>query len=157
MSRYILVETAISVAINAAISAGFAFLVFGGRTGIALWGSGGLALDFAPQTFMIAMMSVVVPTALTRRRIGAGALRPRSGPPSQLPPNLAVRALLVALFATVALGGAATAALAATWSGPIGFAAALPLKIIYGAAVALVVTPFALKAALRDRRGKENR
>ena len=63
MSRYILVETAISVAINAAISACFAFLVFGGRTGIALWGSGGLALDFAPQTFMIAMMSVVVPTS----------------------------------------------------------------------------------------------
>ena len=157
MVRYILVETAISMVINAAISACFAWLVFGGRADIALWGAGGLAFDFVPQTFMIAMMSVVVPTMLTRRRIGAGAVRPRRGPPSRLPSNLFVRALLVALVATVALGGVATAALAATWSGPVGFTAALPLKIAYGAAVALVVTPFALKAALGDRRGKENR
>jgi hypothetical protein len=155
MSRYILVETLISIAINAAISAGFAFLVFGGRTEIGLWGPHGLALDFAPQTFMIALMAVLVPTALTRRRVRTGALPGRRAPPPRLPRSLLVRALLVASLATVLLGGAATAVLAATWSGALDFATVLPLKIIYGALVALLVTPPALRAALTDKVAKE--
>jgi lysylphosphatidylglycerol synthetase-like protein (DUF2156 family) len=150
MSRYILAETLISIAVNAAISAGFAFVVFGGRTGIGLWGPDGLALDFAPQTFMIALMSVLVPTALTRRRIRTGAIQKRRGRASYLPRNLLVRALLVASLATVSLGGAAMLVLAATWSGALGFATVLPLKIIYGALVALLVTPPALRAAFCD-------
>jgi len=152
MPRYIFVETLISIAINAAISAGFAFFTFGGRTEIGLWGPSGLALDFVPQTFMIALMSVLVPTALTRRRVAAGAIRPPAGPPSRLPRNLAIRALLAAAIATLLLGGTATALLAALWSAPLGFATVLPLKILYGALVALLVTPPALRAALFDRR-----
>ena len=155
MQRYILVETLISVAISAAISAGFASLVFGGRTAIELWGRTGLALDFVPQTFMIAMMSVLVPTALTRRRIAAGTIRATGGRPTRLPRNLPVRALLAAAGATLLLGGAATAVLAVSWTGPLGFAAVLSLKVAYGAIVALLVTPPALRAALRDERGKD--
>jgi hypothetical protein len=156
MSRYIFVETLISMIVNAAISAGFAWLVFGGQREIGLWGSGGLALDFAPQTFMIATMSVLVPTALTRRRIKAGALAEGRGPPPRLPRNPLVRAVLIATAATCVLGGAATALLAASWSGPLAFGAVLPLKIVYGAAVALLITPYALRAALADRTTKES-
>lgn len=155
MRRYIVIETLISMAINAAFSAGFAFLMFGGRAEIGLWGPAGLALDFAPQTFVIAMMSVLVPTVLTRRRVRSGALAPGNGAPSRLPDNLLLRAALVALAATIVLGGAATALLAATWTGPLTFSAALLLKIIYGALVALAVTPPALRAALRDRMTRE--
>lgn len=155
MRRYIMIETLISMAVNAAFSAGFALLIFGGRAEIGLWGPDGLALDFAPQTFVIAMMSVLVPTALTRRRIRSGALAPGRGAPSRLPGNLLVRALLLALVATLLLGGTATALLAATWSGPLAFGAVLPLKIIYGAFVALAVTPPALRAAFQDRRTRE--
>ena len=149
MSRYIVIETGISMAVNAAFSAAFAFLVFGGRTEIGLWGPGGLALDFAPQTFVIAMMSVLVPAALTRRRLRSGMLAPVKGA-SRLPRNLPARALVIALPATLLLGAAATALLAATWTGPLTFGAALPLKTFYGALVALAVTPLALRAALRD-------
>jgi hypothetical protein len=156
MSRYIFTETAISIVINAAISAGFAFVVFGGRAEIGLWGPGGLAIDFAPQSFMIALMSVLVPTALTRRRIRTGTLKPGNGLPSRLPRNLVGRALLVALAATTVLGGIAVAISAAAWAGPLGFATVLPLKIIYGAAVAFIVTPTALKAALLDRPAEKN-
>jgi hypothetical protein len=150
MPRYIVIETLISMAINAAMSAAFAFLVFGGSAEIDLWGAGGLALDFAPQTFMIALMSALVPTALTRRRVRAGTLSRGSGQLSRLPRNLLIRALVAASVATVLLGGVAIAVLAATWSGALSFAAVLPLKIIYGAAVALLVTPLALRAALSD-------
>jgi hypothetical protein len=150
MSRYVLIETMISMAINAAISAGFALLIFGRRAEVDLWGLGGLALDFVPQTFMIAMMSVLVPTALTRRRVGTGALMRVGSPNSHLPRNLLIRALVAASVSTVLLGGLAIAVLAAIWSGPISFAAVLPLKILYGAAVALLVTPAALRMALSD-------
>ncbi|HTU12093.1 MAG TPA: hypothetical protein VMG08_14475 [Allosphingosinicella sp.] len=151
MHRYIVTETLLSMAVNAAFSAGFAFLIFGGRSEIGLWGPSGLALDFAPQTFVIALMSVLVPTALTRRRMRSGALERSSGASSRLPRNLLVRALLVAVLATLALGGAATLLLATNWPGPLTFAAVLPLKIVYGALVASVVTPLALRAALLDR------
>ena len=152
MSRYVLVETLTSVAVNAAISAAFVFFIFGGKAEIGLWGPGGLALDFVPQTFMIAMMSVLVPTALTRRRIQAGAVRTRNCRRSRLPRRLAIRALLVAAVATLGLGGAAIAILAASCSGPLSFAALLGLKIGYGAIVASLVTPVALRAALSDGR-----
>jgi hypothetical protein len=154
MRRYVVIETLISMVVNATFSAGFTLLVFGGRAEIGLWGLDGLALDFAPQTFVIAMMSVLAPTALTRRRVRLGALEPGSGA-SRLPRNLFVRALAVALPATFLLGAAATALLAATWTGPLTFGAVLPLKIIYGALVALAVTPPALRAALLDRRTRE--
>lgn len=151
MRRYIVTETLISMVVNAAFSAAFALLVFGGRSDIDLWGPSGLALDFAPQTFTIALMSVLVPSALVRRRIRSGTLPPATGEPSRLPRNLLARALLMALLATVSLGGAATVLLAAFWPGPLAFASVLPLKIAYGALVALAVTPLALRAALPDR------
>ena len=151
MHRYIVTETLISMAVNAAFSAGFAFLIFGGQSEIGLWGSSGLALDFAPQTFVVALMSVVVPTALARRRIRSGVLVRHSGASSRLPRNLLLRALLVAVLATFALGGVATLVLAISEPDPLAFAAVLPLKIFYGALVASVVTPLALRAAMLDR------
>jgi len=49
---YLLRETAISMGINAVLSAVFVFLIFRGKTKIGLWGAGGLAFNFVPQTFM---------------------------------------------------------------------------------------------------------
>jgi hypothetical protein len=155
MRRYIVTETLISMVVNALFSAGFTFLVFGGRAEIGLWGASGLALDFAPQTFVIAMMCVLVPTALTRRRIRSGTLAPARGAPSRLPANLLIRALIVALPATFVLGSLAIALLAAAWSGPLTLGAVLPLKITYGALVALAVTPPALRVAFLDRGTRE--
>jgi hypothetical protein len=147
MQRYIIVETLIGMAINAAISAGFAFFVFGGRAAVGLWGTDGLALDFVPQTFMVALMSALIPSLLTRRRVAAGAIHAR-GAPSLLPRNLLLRALLLALLATTLLGGGATMILAVLLSGPVPFAALLPFKIAYGALVSALITPLALQAAL---------
>lgn len=155
MSRYLLIETLISIAINAAISAGFAVFVFAGQPEIGLWGPSGLALDFVPQSFMIALMSVIVPTALTRRRVDAGTLVARADKWPWLPRNLLLRALFAAVGSAVLLGGAATTLLAAAWTGPLGFPAVLALKISYGAFVALLVTPPALRAALSDRTTRE--
>ncbi len=148
-TRYIVVETAISMFINMILSALFMALVFGKQDRIELWGPHGLALDCAPQTFMISLMSVLIPTAIARRRLrlrlivgyrgvqGIGWLR-----------NLWWRALLIAVVMTVTLGATSVGVMAANWKGPVGFWTAFPFKLLYGALVALLATSLSLRIAL---------
>jgi hypothetical protein len=147
--RYLATETAISVVINVALSAVFAWAMFAGRDAIAASGAKGFAVDFLPQTFMISLMSVVVPTLLTRKRLSAGRL---SGVEVSPPPwPLWMRAPLMAIAATLLLGGsAALLSLALTPNG-LQFSALLPIKLVYGAVVAILMTPLGLVLAMRER------
>ncbi len=149
-ARYMRKETLIAMLINSLFSAAFVFIVFGGREQVALWGASGLALDFVPQTFIITVMTVVVATLLTRKRVRHGAVPALTAKPSRLPQNVFLRAALLAVMATVVLGGVATAALAVVWSGPYVFITVLVFKIAYGALVAAVIATLALPAALSD-------
>lgn len=152
-TRYIRTETAISVAINAVLSALAFVLVFGLRGPVPVWGAGGLVLDGLPQGFMIALMSTLVPGVLTVRRLRRGALAPdalRDGAlAARLPANLLLRALVLALL--TALGAMAILALAGFLAGAPGvvnWSLALCGKVLLGALLAVLVTPFALRAAL---------
>jgi hypothetical protein len=58
--------------------------------------------------------------------------------------------VLVACGATAAFGGLAITVLALLDLDQIGFAILASIKVVYGTLVALVVTPVALRAALRD-------
>jgi hypothetical protein len=148
--HYVAFETGISVIINVVISAAFMFLVFGRTKWIDLWGPHGLAVDFVPQTFMISLMSVIVPTLLTRKRLRDGQITPRTPRAQQWPRNLALRALLMALGMTVVLGGAATLLLASFWTAPQPFWPVFGGKLAYGAITALIVTPIGLSLALTE-------
>ena len=151
---YVRRETAIGVAINAALSALFVFLVFGGRGRIPV---GDIVLDSLPQSFMIALMATLVPTAITRRRLRNGAIAPLAAERTLLPANLLWRALLVAVAATLA-GGLLHALLLPRFAPPLWpFGALLAYKMLYGAALALLVGPVALRRALADRRGGAGR
>lgn len=147
--RYVVKEALISAVINALISAAFAYAVFRGQRA-ELWGSPSLALDFVPQTFAIAAFSVLVPTLLARKRVRAGAVQQLVPMRAALPPNVLLRALLVALVVTVVLAWLAISMAAALVQGPQPFLPVLALKVGYGALVALIVTPFALRHALAD-------
>lgn len=148
--HYVAVETVISVIINVLISAGFMFLVFGRADSIDLWGPHGLALDFVPQTFMITLMSVVVPTLLTRKRLAGGQITRRTPRARQWPKNLALRAALLAVGMTLVLGSAATLLLASIWSGPLPFWHVFAGKLAYGALTAVIATPIGLLLALTE-------
>ncbi|MDB5669620.1 MAG: hypothetical protein JWO25_579 [Alphaproteobacteria bacterium] len=145
-TRHVRRETLISIAINAALSALFCVLVFHGRSLIA---PREIVFDALPQSFMIALMTTIVPTLLTRRRLRSGSLeRIRSGP-ALLPRNLLGRALVVAALA--AAGGFALSALivpriAASWS----FEATLIFKVAYGGLLASLCAPILLRTALAD-------
>lgn len=149
--KYIRTETAISVIINSILSGLFTWAAFSRQSAASVWGSGGVAFDFFPQTFMITLMSVLVPTMVTRKRMRDGRITPSAPPSSQLPGNVMVRALLVAAMGMVAFGSLAVATLYMLGIEAVRFQVLLPGKIAYGALVALLVTPPALRAALRDQ------
>lgn len=146
-SAYIRKETVISMAINAVISAAFTWAVFGGQQVAPMWTSGGVTADLLPQTFMVSVMSALVPTLLTRKRRRAGVIS-YDDRASRIPGNVLVRAIGIALVATIVLVGLAAAAIAASGIEWIGVPMLFPAKIAYGAIVASIVTPLALRAEL---------
>ena len=146
-SAYVRKETAISMAINAVISAAFTWAVFGGQHNAPMWALGGVVADLLPQTFLVSLMSELVPTLLTRKRRRVGAIA-YEGQPSRIPGNALVRAFGIALVATIVLVGIAAASIAASGIDWISVAVLFPMKIAYGAVVAAIVTPLALRVEL---------
>lgn len=146
--RYIAVETAIGMGINGAISAAVFRLLFGGE---ALIARADAVIDTLPQTFMVALMSALVPSLLARRRLapGSSTVRLRQGRPF-LPTGLTLRCVALALAVTVVIGAATTLSLTAVLPDLVPGAPLLAFKIVYGALVAAIVTPLALCTMLAD-------
>lgn len=147
IDAYIRRETRISIVINAILSALIFLAVFGIHQPVESWGAGQWVCDFLPQSFMIALMSVLVPGALARQRLRRGALA--STPHhSILPHDLLLRALVLAGLSTI-IGTALVAGLAwSTGTETIAPVPALALKTAYGAILSWIVTPLALRVAL---------
>ena len=153
-AKYLAVETAISIAINAAISIGFVWLVFHGHDPVPTSGPGSLVRDAAPQTFMITLMSTLVPSLITRQRMRSGHLDAwhRSQPGANPSPTskILLRALTLAIAAGV-LGLVLSAAiLPYLFPGGLPYDRVLVLKAVYGALVALVITPLAISWVLGE-------
>ncbi|SLK08964.1 hypothetical protein [Novosphingobium mathurense] len=147
--QYIRRETLVSMTINGVLSLLFFLLVFGIAPSVAVWGIGNWVFDYLPQSFMITLMSTLVPGALTAKRLKAGVLTP-SGSASRLPRPLLLRALLMAVVAAL-LGTTLVAALAgAVGIVTLGWTSALVIKVLYGVALGAVVTPIGLRAALTN-------
>ena len=89
-------ETAISIAINVAMSGVVFIAMFGTRGNIPIDGWGGFAADFVPQAGAVSFMGSLIPGLLTRRRVRRGEIPAavgRDGAP------VLEHALLAALFA----------------------------------------------------------
>jgi hypothetical protein len=136
--------------INGALSALFVFLIFGGRDQVELWGMHGLALDFVPQTFIIAFMATLVPSAITRKAVRNGRVSSDRPLWLKLPRRLLVRSLSVATFVSAITIPFAITAVEFASDGHLSFATILPMKVAYGACLACVVTSFAICASLSD-------
>jgi hypothetical protein len=155
--RYLLVETSINAVINGVLSLFFAWIVFGKLEVVELAGSAGLAADFLPQTFMVALMSTLVPTLLTRTRVRQSRVAALAAAPVPLPRNLLLRALLVAVIAVLLLGGAAMLLTPVFVAGPMPRDSVLVLKVIYGALISVPITLLALRCALADGNPRDSR
>ena len=153
-AKYLASETAVSMAINAAISVGFAWLVFHGHDHVPSSGPGGLVRDAAPQTFMITLMSTLVPSLITRKRMHSGHLdawlRGQPGPSQAPARKIILRAFLLALVAMVLGLGLNAAILPLLFPIGLGYGKVFALKAVYGALVALVITPLAVSWVLEE-------
>lgn len=144
-------ETGISIATNGVLSLGFALATFGRAEQVPVSGLGGLVLDSLPQSFMVALMSTLVPTALTRARIRRGLVAPVVGKPLPMPHNLVLRALLVAMGAMVLGTGLQAILLPALTPENWSVAAASTYKALYGALLGALITPAVIHGALADK------
>jgi len=149
--RYIGLQTAISIVINVVLSALFFLLVFGWNDLVRVWGLRGYAADFVPQSFMIALMSVLMPGLATERKLRSGQLQ-RLSSGTHLPEHVALRGLTLACLS--ALGGGATAAVLLRLSGfdALSWGTAFGLKLLYGGLLGGIITPIGLRAGLAQRR-----
>ena len=145
--RYVRKETLIAVGINSALSALFALIVFGGKDAAPVRD---VAFDAFPQSFMIALMTTLVPTALTRRRLRQGAVPPLATGAMPLPRNLLLRALLVAVTGALVGGGLNWLLLPLLAPELWLFGPLLAFKILYGGLLALLLAPAILRRALAD-------
>lgn len=145
--RYIRRETAISIVISMAISAGFFLMLFGLTDQVPIQGFRGYAVDFLPQTFMVGLMGALVPSLLTRKRVARGTIATIEAP-SRWPGAIVPRSALLALLATLVMGGGAMAILAASGAATIPWTLALAIKVMAGGLVAALVTPVAIRATL---------
>lgn len=147
VDAYVRKETRISMAINAMLSLLIFLAVFGLQRPVESWGVGRWVFDFLPQSFMISLMSVLIPGVLVRQKLKNGALAPVPHR-SILPRSLLARALVLA-GASAGIGTASVAGL--VWLMGMEMIAPIPallFKVSYGAILALIVTPPALRAAL---------
>lgn len=149
-AAYIRRETAVSIAINVALSATFFIAVFGTGRDVPVWSVGGYVFDFAPQGFMIGLMATLVPGLLARKARAAGKVRSLDSK-SRLPAAALPRAILCGLLGAASGVAGAAAVLILTGTTQLGWLPALLAKLAFGAALALVVTPAGLHAELTRR------
>ena len=135
----VLRETAISMVINAVLSILFFLAVFGRSAPV---GTAALAPDFLPQAIMVALMGSLVPALLVARGNGSPK-RP-----------IVIRALGFAFAGLIVAGGGAYAVCVLVGPALLAPLPAIALKAAFGAALAAVITPFAVRAALRLTEGQ---
>ncbi len=144
-----MVETLVSVAINAAMSVGFVFLIFHGQTQIYATGRHGIVADMAPQTFMVAFMSCLVPGLLTRQRHVTGALTWQATESQANVSHVWLRAGGVALLAMCLVVAISEATLPNLLPRGISFRSLVMGKALFGMLLAAMVTPWAIARVLR--------
>lgn len=145
--RYLQIESSVSAVANGFFSLLATWLAFGGRTAIDLWGPGGLAFDYLPQSFMVALMSTLIPGFLTRRRLLNGKVLPLAWS-FRLPGNFVWRSLVLAIASAAVFGGLAMGITVVLWRGPLGIGSVFALKILYGVVISIPVTLVGLRASL---------
>ena len=147
--NYVLRETMVSMLINAALSLGFAWLVFGGSSSVE---RRDLVFDALPQSFFVAFFGALVPTLLATRRIRSNRIGTLPQRRSWLPANTLARGIAIGGLAAVAGILLHALVLYGLRINELGTRTVLVYKPIYGAVLAWIVTPYALLVVLAENR-----
>jgi len=152
--KYIITESVISMMFNAAFSSGFTYLIFKDQQ---LIPKSELITDALPQSFFVAFFGTLVPTLITRARLRAGKISPQPYRKNFLPENALLRAINVGIL--VGIVGFACHFLVLNGLGidSLAFSTTLAYKTIYGAVLALTVTPWVLHISFTDGNAQRKR
>jgi len=154
-AKYIRIETIISVVFNTVISVIFALVASQGVARVPMWGVTGMAVDFVPTVVMITLVTTIIETLLAGKRVRAGtieALPPEAGGwLAWAPQNAILRGLVYALLAALVVIPVTVGLLALLGVDGMDTKLFIPFKAIYGAALAALITPHIVRAALARR------
>lgn len=153
IKKYILIETSINIIITIIITVIVFFIGFGATSKLPVWGMGGYAFDFVPQAFLTALISILVPGVIMRKRIARGVLSP-AAVDLPYPRPLILRGLLYGLLSVVVGSGGVALLLTVGHVNEIDWLAAFVAKAGFGALLAAIITPIGLHAVLREPMGR---
>ena len=141
-------------AINFALNAGIAWLIFRGRGLVPLWGEGGIAQDAIATLFLLPFLTCLIVTPLVRRALRAGKLPPLDAAVA-LPAAERLPRPLLGRAAVLGLGGVAGGAplvlgAVALAGGALAVSTLVLAKGVYTAALAALVGPLIALRALAD-------
>ncbi len=148
-SSYIRTEVLISVLINTVLSVAFVIGVFHGQARIPVLGTHSVVRDMAPQTFMVTLMSCLVPGLVTRRRLRTGALGWHPGINGTRAVHVVVSAVLAALAMTLLVTSLCWLVLPHLLPDGVTFSVLLIAKAAFGALLASLITAWAIARVLR--------
>jgi hypothetical protein len=149
-SKYLAVETVMSGLCNAILNLVAAFAIFHGRGHIPTTGPSSLFMDLIGETFLVAGLSVLVPSLIARHRRRMGDLplaRDRAPTPTG---NLYLRALATGLVFTCVCVSCNWFLLPHAFPNGVGFGSVLIFKTLYGAILGSIATFLAVHKALHE-------
>jgi hypothetical protein len=148
-TTFLVKQTLTAVLLNGIFSAIAVFLVFRHVAVVQLSGSPSLLSDTILQTFIATLMSIVPPSILTARWM---LTRPDLTSVETSLGKILLRAILIALAACSASSFVLPFAMPRLLADSLTFGNMLLLKCLYGMAIGVAVTPFAVAAVLRGPR-----
>lgn len=140
-------ETRVSIVINAVLSVLFFLLVFGWNGPVRVWGVGNYVFDAIPQSFMVSLMSTLVPGAMTARKLAQASVAPIDRQ-RRLPRSLIPRGLIFALAGSCAGYALFAVPLLVTGVETLAWGTAFAFKIVYGGTLGALVSRAGLREAL---------
>lgn len=146
--RYLVIEHGIvPVVINVVLNGVIAWVMFGDRSSVWVWGVDGLAGDVIATTLLLPALLCLIATPMARRQVRAGKVPPlrwnrREHPLIDwLPRRTRTRALTLGAAATLTIAPTTLAILAAANIDALSVDAFLAFKALFAGVLATVVGP----------------
>jgi small-conductance mechanosensitive channel len=149
-AKYLAVETVGSAVVNGILNFAGAFAIFHGRSLVATGGPAGLSRDLIGETFLVAALSVLVPSLIARRRRRAGTLPITTGRRPKPAGNLYLRAIIAGLILTCVLAPCNAWLLPGIFPGGVSFRNVLLFKTLYGTILGAIATFLAVRRSLNE-------
>jgi hypothetical protein len=149
--KYLVIETAASGLVNGALNFAAAYLIFHGSARIPTTGPGSMLRDSIGETFIVTVLSVLIPSLVTRHRQRVGSLPVSASMHPSPTSRLYVRAIVTGLVFTSVFVPSNALVLPMMFPNGVSFSNILLFKTLYGAVLGSLATWLAIHKILNRR------